>query len=240
MKVQTTRPFDRDYARLPGEIKDRVDKQLALLLGNPRHPSLRLPAIAGLVLALVVSVPLGAAAQEREASAPNYELAARWMSSKIQKLVFDTSVAPHYAELSDRFWYEYETAQGKHWTLVDPARKAKAPLFDNAKMAAMLTRVTRIPYDSQHLPVSDLKWTKDDTAIRFMVEVPKDAKIVETRKTEEEVTEEKQKEQKEQEQKKEEEQKKQEGAPPDEIDPAPTRKRATSSMGFCVAESPMR
>ena len=47
MKVQTTRPFDRDYARLPKEIKDRVDKQLALLLTNPRHPSLRLKKIRG-------------------------------------------------------------------------------------------------------------------------------------------------------------------------------------------------
>ena len=47
MKIQTTRPFDRDYARLPEEIKDRVDKQLALLLSNPRHPSLRLKKIRG-------------------------------------------------------------------------------------------------------------------------------------------------------------------------------------------------
>lgn len=47
MKVQTTRPFDRDYARLPEEVKERVDKQLALLLSNPRHPSLRLKKIRG-------------------------------------------------------------------------------------------------------------------------------------------------------------------------------------------------
>jgi mRNA-degrading endonuclease RelE of RelBE toxin-antitoxin system len=47
MKVQTTGPFDRDYARLPEAIKDRVDKQLDLLLSNPRHPSLRLKKIRG-------------------------------------------------------------------------------------------------------------------------------------------------------------------------------------------------
>jgi len=153
--------------------------------------ALRLPAIAGIVVALTMTGPLGAAAQEREAPKPNYELAARWTSAKIQKLVFDTSVSPHYAALGDRFWYEYETAQGKHWTLVDPVRKTKAPLFDNAKMAAMLTRITRIPYDSQHLPVTDLKWTHDDKAIRFMVEVPKDAEIVEARTAGEKATEEK-------------------------------------------------
>ncbi len=47
MKFQTTRPFDRDYAGLPEEIKERVEKQLALLLLNPSHPSLRLKRIRG-------------------------------------------------------------------------------------------------------------------------------------------------------------------------------------------------
>ena len=51
MKVQTTRPFDRDYVGLPGqfrdELRERVDKQLALLLSNPQHPSLRLKRIRG-------------------------------------------------------------------------------------------------------------------------------------------------------------------------------------------------
>lgn len=47
MKLQTTRPFDRDYAHLPAAIKERVDKQLALLLANPRHPSLGLKRIRG-------------------------------------------------------------------------------------------------------------------------------------------------------------------------------------------------
>lgn len=47
MKFQTTRPFAHDYARLPAEVKGPVDKQLALLLSNPRHPSLRLKKIRG-------------------------------------------------------------------------------------------------------------------------------------------------------------------------------------------------
>jgi hypothetical protein len=39
MKIQTTKPFDRDYDALPELIKDRADKQFPLLLGNPNHPS---------------------------------------------------------------------------------------------------------------------------------------------------------------------------------------------------------
>ena len=47
MRFQTTRPFDRDYAEMSSGIKERVDKQLALLLANPHHPSLGLKRIRG-------------------------------------------------------------------------------------------------------------------------------------------------------------------------------------------------
>ena len=84
----------------------------------------------------------------------NYDLAARWTSAKVAKLVFDTSVTPHWLESGERFWYSYETSQGKKWWIVDPSKKSKAPLFDNAKMAALLTGITRIPYEAQHLPIA--------------------------------------------------------------------------------------
>jgi len=47
MKVQTARPFNSDYRRLPNSIKDKVDKQLSLLLSNPQHPSLGIKKIKG-------------------------------------------------------------------------------------------------------------------------------------------------------------------------------------------------
>lgn len=47
MKAQTSRPFDRDYARLPAEIQGLADKQLGLLLTNPQHPSLHLKRVRG-------------------------------------------------------------------------------------------------------------------------------------------------------------------------------------------------
>src|SRR5271155_5081073 len=83
----------------------------------------------------------------------NYELATHWSAAKVGKLIFDVSVAPHWLDTGDRFWYSYETSRGRHFFLVDPVKKTKAPVFDNAKMAAMLTAITRIPYDAQHLPI---------------------------------------------------------------------------------------
>jgi dipeptidyl aminopeptidase/acylaminoacyl peptidase len=129
-------------------------------------------AAAALVLAALL------AAAPPEARKANYDLASRWTPAKVGKLVFDTSVAPHWLETGDRFWYSYETAQGRKWSIVDPAARTKKPLFDNAKMAAQLTRILLVPYDAQHLPIKTIKFVKKDTAIQFEVEVPKDNDIL--------------------------------------------------------------
>src|SRR5580693_1245162 len=106
----------------------------------------------------------------------NYELAQRWTTAKITKLVFDTQVTPHWLE-GDRFWYSYETSHGRHFLLVDPVKKTKAPIFDVSKMAAMLTLITRTPYDAQHLPIRTIKFVKNDTVVQFDIQVEKDADI---------------------------------------------------------------
>ena len=47
MKIQLTKPFEKDYRALPQLIKNQADKQFALLLGEPHHPSLRIKKIKG-------------------------------------------------------------------------------------------------------------------------------------------------------------------------------------------------
>jgi dipeptidyl-peptidase-4 len=108
---------------------------------------------------------------------PNWELSERWSPAKVGKLVFDTSVTAHWFDQSDRFWYSYETTDGVRYWLVDPVRKSKMPLFDNAKVAAQLTLLTGLPYDAQHLAIRNLKLVKNDTALTFDVQVSKDAVI---------------------------------------------------------------
>jgi len=144
----------------------------------------------GLVLALCAAVMLLSRASDPIAQtavtgpapvAPNFDLGARWTSAKVGKLVFDTSVTPHWLQSGDRFWYAYQTRDGRRFFVVDPLKKAKAPLFDHAKMAAQLTAVTREPYDAQHLPFSTVKF-KNDNVFEFDVAVPRDAEIVTTKK----------------------------------------------------------
>src|SRR5262245_29500957 len=141
---------------------------------------MRAAFFALLLIAVSVStVPTGAqnGPAVPAAMTPNYELAARWTTAKINKQIFDTAVTPHWLETSDRFWYSYETRDGKKYFLVDPLKKSKGALFDNAKMAALLTSATLVPMDAQHLPIKTLKVVKNDTTLLLEVEVPKDAEI---------------------------------------------------------------
>lgn len=59
MNIQPTRSFTRDYRGLQEELKGRVDKQVAFLLNNPRHPSLHLKKIRGTDGVWEVRVTLG-------------------------------------------------------------------------------------------------------------------------------------------------------------------------------------
>lgn len=42
MKLLFTKNFIRDYRKLPQPMQKAVDKQLGLLLSNPKHPSLKI------------------------------------------------------------------------------------------------------------------------------------------------------------------------------------------------------
>ena len=47
MKIYRTYEFDSFYKKLPKDVQNRVNKQLALLLDNPGHPSLRFHKMKG-------------------------------------------------------------------------------------------------------------------------------------------------------------------------------------------------
>src|SRR5215471_10803729 len=144
----------------------------------------------GLVLALCAGILLLSRASDPVAQTspagpapvtPNFDLGSRWTSAKVGKLVFDTSVTPHWLQGGTRFWYAYQTRDGRRFTIVDPVRKTRATLFDHARLAATLTSITRQPYDAQHLPFSTIKF-KNDNVFEFDVSVPRDADIVTAKK----------------------------------------------------------
>ena len=113
----------------------------------------------------------------------NYELAAQWTPAKMGKLVFDASVTPHWLDQGDRFWYSFENSKGRKFYIVDPVKKTRTFVFDPVKLAAQLTAATGMPYDSQHLPITTIRFVKNDTTIQFDLNVPKDAVIPGEKKT---------------------------------------------------------
>ncbi|HWW38740.1 DPP IV N-terminal domain-containing protein, partial [Pedobacter sp.] len=97
----------------------------------------------------------------------NYQLASRFSPNKLKKIVYSTTVDPHWLKLSNRFWYVYETPNGKQWYLVDPASRTKKPIFNLANLAAEITNIMRDPFDAQHLPIEEIKFSKDEKSITF-------------------------------------------------------------------------
>ncbi len=47
MKIQTTKSFDKDYRKLPKQLKNIFDKKLRLFMHDSKHPSLRVKRIQG-------------------------------------------------------------------------------------------------------------------------------------------------------------------------------------------------
>jgi dipeptidyl-peptidase 4 len=103
----------------------------------------------------------------------NYRLAARWAPYKLRALVRTTAVSPRWIEGTERFWYESESSAGKVYNLVDPVAGTQRSLFDNDRLAAELTRITRDPWDGQHLPIRSIKFL-DANTLQFEVESSQD------------------------------------------------------------------
>lgn len=137
----------------------------------------RYVAVSGGLLALLaVSIP-GIGADAAKANRANYELASRWTPAKVGKLVFDTAVTPHWMDSGDRFWYSFENNSGRRFYLVDPSKKTRSMVFDPTRLAAALTAATGLPYDGQHLPITVIRFVRNEGSIQFEINVPRDAVI---------------------------------------------------------------
>ena len=134
-----------------------------------------------LLLHLLCSIMvISAFAQQQPPTKANYQLASRFSSSKISKMVFSTSVDPHWLKNSDRFWYTYETTNGRKWYIVDPVLAQKKQLFDNDKLAAELTKIVKDPFDAQHLLIDSIMFIKDENTIQFQVKSSLEVEIVDS------------------------------------------------------------
>ncbi len=148
-------------------------------LPGARLGLLRRLGLLALLLVALAPAPAPILAQEpgsaalKQAPEANWRLAARFAPYKIRKLVYSTSVTPRWIEGSERFWYEWETSAGKRFMLVDPVAGTKRQFIDNDRLAAEITRITRDPWDGQHLPIRKIKFL-DANTLQFEVESSQD------------------------------------------------------------------
>lgn len=134
---------------------------------------------AGLFIFIALQITPTGQAQNSTPKA-NYNLTARFSPNKLKKLIFSTAVDPHWLKQSDRFWYTYETTNGKNWYIVDPVKAQKKLLFDNALLASKLTTVVKDPMDAQHLEIDSLRFVKDENWIQFQVTSTEDIEVKDT------------------------------------------------------------
>ncbi len=106
------------------------------------------------------------AAQDRHVRTPNYELASRFSTKKTQKMVFSTRISPQWFRSGDKFWYVWDSSEGRNYYIVDPASGKKSEIFDMEKLAMELTEIVKDPYDAKHIPINNLK-LKDDKSFTF-------------------------------------------------------------------------
>lgn len=124
--------------------------------------------IATLFLATFTMV--SAFSQNQPITKANYDLASKYSPNQLKKMVHSTNVDAHWLKNSTRFWHTYKTSEGRSYYIVDPAKKTQNLLFDNAKMAADISRLTLDPFDAQNIPIKNLKFSDNEDIITFEIQ----------------------------------------------------------------------
>jgi dipeptidyl-peptidase-4 len=119
-------------------------------------------------LLLIAAAPL-AAQQPRQLTAEDYARAERYLGATTAPLVTGVSVRPTWLD-NGRFWYRTTVPTGSAFFLVDPARRSRAAVFDQARLAAALGAATGGRYTESQLPFQGFELAKDSRSITVNVQ----------------------------------------------------------------------
>lgn len=100
----------------------------------------------------------------------NFELAERFTTAKMQKMVGSTSVFPRWIEDTNNFWYTYENSEGKNWYFVNAERANKRLLFDQEEMAAKLSEEFSRTFNAKDLDLKEFQYDTDKELFTFHVD----------------------------------------------------------------------
>lgn len=115
------------------------------------------------VLALLGAASAAAAQQ----MADRYRTAERMLSWHAEDLIVGDEVDANWLDGS-RFWYRSERPNGAfEFLLVDPAQNTRAPVFDNARLAAAMSLANDTSYDPVKLPFDTFEFVDGQQVIAF-------------------------------------------------------------------------
>ncbi len=117
-------------------------------------------------LFIVTGLFLTAEAQDKA----NFEQAERFTTDRMSDKTGDLRVWPNWIDDEDRFWYEFDTPDGRFWQFVDAAAASKQDLFDHEAMAARLNEEFDEPFDRYDLPLEDFDYDTDEELFKFHVD----------------------------------------------------------------------
>jgi dipeptidyl aminopeptidase/acylaminoacyl peptidase len=100
-------------------------------------------------------------------TAADYARAEKFMGYNTNPLVYH-AVHPAWTP-DERLWYRDTDADGARFALFDPAKLAKEPAFDHAKLAAALSAATGKKYEANKLPFNAIELSEDGVSPSFGV-----------------------------------------------------------------------
>jgi len=101
---------------------------------------------------------VGMAQQPRQYTVEDYASAEKFMSYNVAPLAYTGVVRAKWLD-DGRFWYRDYKPDGWDYVVVDPASKAKAPAFDQAKVAdALKAADAQMKDDARHLAITEFSF----------------------------------------------------------------------------------
>ncbi len=100
----------------------------------------------------------------------NFELAERFTTQKMDKMIGTTDVIPRWIENTDNFWYEYSTADGTNWFYVNASQRSQRELFDREELAGKLSEEFKRPFNAKDLDLDGFEYNTDRELFTFHVD----------------------------------------------------------------------
>jgi dipeptidyl aminopeptidase/acylaminoacyl peptidase len=117
---------------------------------------------------LLLAAPVFAQ-QPRQLTAQDYARAERFLGATTAPLVTGIGVRPTW--LSDgRFWYRTTVPAGSAFFVVDPARRTREAVFNQARLATALAAAAGSRVDPNRLPFQTFELSKDGRSLAVTVE----------------------------------------------------------------------